>query len=37
MEIGSLAELRQIYEQPTELAVRKELDHCDKHTSDRLR
>ena len=34
MEIGSLAELRRIYEQPTELAVRKELDHCDKHCRD---
>ena len=34
MEIASLTELRRIYEQPTELAVRKELDHCDKHCRD---
>jgi uncharacterized protein len=30
-EISSLAELRQVYAQPSELALRKELDHIDRH------
>ena len=33
-EINSLAELRQIYAQPSELALKKELDHIDKHSRD---
>ena len=31
-EISSLADLRQVYAQPSELAVRKELDHIDRHS-----
>lgn len=30
-EISSLADLRQVYAQPSELALRKELDHIDRH------
>ena len=33
-EICDLADLRARYEQPTELAVRKELGHIDRHTKD---
>jgi uncharacterized protein len=33
-EINSLAELRQIYAAPSELALRKELDHIDRHSRE---
>ena len=31
-EISSLADLRRVYAQPSELALRKELDHIDRHS-----
>jgi hypothetical protein len=33
-EICSLTDLREVYDQPTELSIRKELDHLDKHAQD---
>jgi len=33
-EINSLAELRRCYAEPSELALRKELDHIDRHSRD---
>jgi len=33
-EIGSIEELRAVYAQPSELALRKELDHIDRHSRE---